>query len=424
MPPSTVPASTPLHEAARALGGLSLITYNVLLPNSGTGGWWVFKYYDASVPDEARTWAHRQALLRSQLLGARADIVCLQETCADTFAGDLGFLTEAGYGARIHRKYNLRPATFFRTDRLSFVAEHHTDKALTLLLRPHAAPQTLVAVVNVHLAAAPDPRRRFRQVFDALDRLRKDLVKRKVSPERAAVIVCGDFNASPEGTGTDALLRGQTIGPGFREPRYPDAQLSSKPRKHAFTPFSDLYRDALGEAPVTLLGGRLSAYTPTADGLPPALLAAIDAMFDRFAEGGEVMDWPAVEAWVKTINRDAGRGSELRKAQAIVAERAEKHLSRDEFQALYRSELSEGKYWSVQHDLQTCGVVTDTERGLYAASLDRIYHTGALTPLALWSPLTEAQQRELAEQRLGLPNAWHPSDHLPLGCVLGLPGEG
>lgn len=134
------------------------------------------------------------------------------------------------------------------------------------------------------------------------------------------------------------------------------------------------------------------------------------------------MSWAAVASWLTTINRAADRGSEWRKAAAVVADRAEKHLTRAEFQALYRSELEEGKYWSVQHDLQVCGVATETERGLYAASLDRIYHTSTLSPLALWAPMTPDQERQLFEEKLGLPSAWHPSDHLPLGGVFGLPG--
>ena len=87
----------PLCELA-ASGGFSVISYNVLLPNSGDG-WWVFKYYDASTPDAQRAWAHRQGLLKAQLLAQMADIVCIQEARGESFADDFRFMAEAGYGS-------------------------------------------------------------------------------------------------------------------------------------------------------------------------------------------------------------------------------------------------------------------------------------------------------------------------------------
>lgn len=416
MPLPIVSATTPLHEAARELGGISVVTFNVLMPNS-QDGWWVFKYYDAEVPAEARTWAHRHELFRAKLLFACPDVLCLQEASEPSFASDFAFLFQAGYDARLHRKTRFRPATFFRSDRFDLVADRHTDRALTLLLRPTTGP--MVAVVNVHLSATPDPKRRFRQVFDALDGLRKELSRRGLAPGDTTIVVAGDFNGHPEGTGTDTLLRGGTVGPDFREPGHPDTSLSSVPRRHVFTPLHDAYRDELGQPPITLLGSRLMAYTPGPDGLPDALIEAIDAIYDRFRGEAPVLTWPGVQAWARAIN-GAERGSELRKAVSRTTEHPEPHLTRSDFQAIYRSEVAEGRFWSVQHDLQACGVATEPERTLFAACLDRVYHTPALSPLALWNPITTEQHRDLMDRKLGLPNAWHPSDHLPLGVVLDL----
>ena len=416
MPPSMVPAAVPLHEFAHACGGISLISYNVLLPNS-SDGWWVFKYYDQSTPNEARTWAHRQALLSTRLLGEMADIVCIQEASGDSFQADFSFMRQAGYSAVIHRKYRLRPATFWREDAFSCIHERHRDKVLITVLRSRHAPEKVVSVLNCHLIAAPDPARRFRQIFDALDQLRKDLNRLSIPLAEAAVVVCGDFNAAPGGSATHHLLSGGTVDAAFREPRWPDRSLSSKPRRHVFSAFSEVYLQTLGTAPVTLIGSRLVGLL-TEDGQPsPALLQAVAAMFTRFAREPDRMVWSEVEDWLVRINRAPDRGSKHHKARTIVAERGEQWLSLVDFTGLYLSELSEGKYWSVLHDLQVCEVAPDGERALYTASLDRIYASG-LEVVAAWDPLTEVQRSALLGGGLGLPDAWHPSDHLPIGAVL------
>lgn len=421
MSPVMVPAAVPLHEFATRHRGISVVSYNVLLPNS-QDGWWVFKYYDASTPDRAREWPHRQDLLRTTLLGAMADVVCVQEASGATFSADFGFMLEAGYGAALHRKYRLRPATFWRADAWRCIHERHRDKVLICVLQSVAEPAVTISVLNCHLVAAPLPERRFRQVFDALEQLRKDLTRLHISPAQAAVVVAGDFNAAPEGTATHHLLCGGVVDADFREPRWPERSLSSKPRRHGFAPFTEAYLHTLGRAPVTLLGSRVAGLLD-ADGQPTAtLMGAISALFDRFA-AGERMDWAAVEAWLMRINRAVDRGSESHKARAVVAAKGERWLSRAELVGLYADELAEGKFWSVLHDLQACGVLPAGERTLFAAALDRIYASN-LAVLAAWDPLPAARRRALFSGGIGLPNDWHPSDHLPIGAVLGWPTRG
>ncbi|MFT5681847.1 MAG: endonuclease/exonuclease/phosphatase family metal-dependent hydrolase [Myxococcota bacterium] len=415
MPPALAPATVPLHESAEVLGGISLISYNVLLPNSADG-WWVFKYYDAEVPDSARIWPHRQGLLSATLLGAMADIVCIQEARGETFTDDFGFMAEAGYDAEIHRKYMLRPATFWRRDAFTRIHTSHKDKVLITVLRSVAEPNRVISVLNGHLTAAPQPERRFRQVFDALDQLRKDLKRLEIPAEQAAVVVCGDFNAAPGDSATHHLLSGGTIDADFREPAWPERSLSSKPRRHIFAPFTEAYQHTLGHPPVTLLGSRIAGLLDE-DGAPTdTLMSAIDTMFSQFATAPDRMEWSEAEAWLVAINRAPDRGSEHRKARAVVTEKGEPWLSRAEFAGVYASELSDGKFWSVLHDLQVSGVQLDGERGLYEASLDRIYASG-LTIRAAWDPLTPQQRADLFGGGVGLPNAHHPSDHLPLGAI-------
>ena len=102
-----LPASTPLP---RPPNGFSLISLNVLLPNS-IDGWWLYKYYPPGVPDAAMAWPARAALLESFLLRADPDIVCLQECAAESFESDFSFLHRAGYNAALYGKGRMRPAT-------------------------------------------------------------------------------------------------------------------------------------------------------------------------------------------------------------------------------------------------------------------------------------------------------------------------
>lgn len=409
----------PLHQVARDVGGLAVMTYNVLLPSPGDEGW-VRKAYDHAVPAPARALSHRQGLLRAQLLGARPDVLCLQETRGPTFDEDFRFLREAGYDRRLHRTARIMPATAFLAEHFTCVGERSTDRALTVILQPHVAPDLRLAVVNVHLSAAADPRPRFRQLLGALERLTKDLDRRGVEPAHRRVLVCGDFNAPPDGSATDHYLRGGTVGADFREPTAPDRMLSSRDRRHGFGPLHDVVRDALGRPPVTLVGSRLTAYTPTAQGLPPALVDALDALFDRFSSDRHVLAWPEVEAWLTAINGAPDRGPEWRRATALVADHPERALSREAFHQLIEAEIAAGRYWSVQHDLQALGLATDPDRHLFAASLDRIYASAGLEPLGVREPLSRALVQELTTGQLGLPSASHPSDHVPLGAVLGL----
>eukprot|EP00971_Amphidinium_carterae_P268762 5331639-Amphidinium_carterae.1 len=61
-------------------------------------------------------WPRRQQLLKDQLLGMSADIVCLQEVSDKSFQSDFDFMQPAGYTAIMHEKTGrMRPATFYRS---------------------------------------------------------------------------------------------------------------------------------------------------------------------------------------------------------------------------------------------------------------------------------------------------------------------
>ena len=89
------PAYTPLPSSTAA-GSVSVLSFNVLIPNS-SDGWWVYKYYGNDTPIVHTTWAARQALLSERLRCANADIVMLQETVGESFATDWTFMQDLGY---------------------------------------------------------------------------------------------------------------------------------------------------------------------------------------------------------------------------------------------------------------------------------------------------------------------------------------
>lgn len=70
----TLPQVTPPVEH------LSVISYNILLPNS-VDGWWTYKMYMPALPEELQyqsSWEYRRDLLKERLKLVNADVVCLQ----------------------------------------------------------------------------------------------------------------------------------------------------------------------------------------------------------------------------------------------------------------------------------------------------------------------------------------------------------
>lgn len=113
--PLLLPATSSLaRPCARSF---SILSWNILLPNSHDG-WWIYKYYPPGVAPEQTRWAARSALIESTLLASDADIVCLQECSAKSFASDFKFLLDAGWDAALHGKGRMRPATLWRSDRM------------------------------------------------------------------------------------------------------------------------------------------------------------------------------------------------------------------------------------------------------------------------------------------------------------------
>ncbi|KAL9178623.1 hypothetical protein ACHAXT_001961 [Thalassiosira profunda] len=268
-----LPARQPLPSFADASrDGFSLLSWNILLPNS-RDNWWCHKQYSAEVPLEKRQWPHRRRLIKERILQSDADVVCIQEADGETFEEDFDFMREAGYDHVLHRKFRFRCATFFRRDQFVLENEGHKDRTLVTALRCkalNAAQQDrILHIVNCHLSGGAAPERRLRQVHDGLEQVRKwtNAAERNLAQQRknkrpspklvaaaelalqeyegAAIIVCGDFNSDGNSAVRKLLVEG-CVDSEWREPQYPDLQLTSKRREHTFGAFVDAAELAYG----------------------------------------------------------------------------------------------------------------------------------------------------------------------------------
>lgn len=486
--PTVIDADAPLSLVrgnatgdAQEAATLSVLSYNVLLPNS-VDGWWIYKYYDHDAPAMVSSWEHRQKLLRDCILQADADVVCLQEVAPDSFETDFAFMCEAGYRHQLLNKGRMRNATFWRSDRLQLASAFSKDRTLAtrLTLLPEcgsacrasdgrdvalsqepAAPRDAleVVVVNCHLSAGRSAPRRLRQMHEVLEAIRKQDAKaaagaakgKKAGGSRpcqnaqgpsasaaARIIVCGDFN-SQGATGVRELLVSGKVEPDFRESGDPTERdqattpLTSKTKGTTVGLFSDCYSDAAAEGvppPPTLVCKMLDCHMINLETGEPTehFKAQIGRMFAKFSGDGAVMSRADVERWLVCVNKTLGRGAEYRAAEAVLQAQeqagAAAGLTAAQLLAIYMEEVTAGKFWGVEHDLGACnGAGVHVPRSVpFKARFDYIYHTfGTLRCLAVRSPLTAVQRQLLFEERsTSIPNSWHPSDHLPVAAVFAL----
>lgn len=269
------PASLPPPSIGARGCQLSVLTYNVLLPNS-QDGWWNYKMYLPPLsPEEEHIsrWEHRRSLLRERIGLVDADVVCLQEVSPLSFGEDFAFMSEdLGYdGVELFRKGRFRPATFWKKDRVKLAAPAvHKDRTLLTTFQilgggdsnGHTTTgeydgECLATegnedenskqsannqkerkngndmkpiddnwhVLNCHLQAGKQGGRRVRQILEGV-KASLNLAKKlkEADPQNLKLIACGDFNGGSE-SGAVRLLSDGIIGPDFLED---GEQVSSK----------------------------------------------------------------------------------------------------------------------------------------------------------------------------------------------------
>jgi len=447
--------------------------------------------------------------------------VCLQECSPQSFESDWAWLADEGYDCALLAKGRMRPATFWKRERWALcqadgsdlpVAEEdeaevagtadkgggspradsnkgargvlHGDRTLTTILRPlgpGGAPAvtreqpTPLWVINAHLSAGPEARRRLRQVHDALEAARK-LVAKTTKPGTLAaaggskagggkaggggakgggggawgggggggggggaggaamparVVVAGDFNSQGHSAVRELLEAGEVL-PAFRESgdateaAQAETEVTSKPKRQALGRFADAQAVACAASgvarPPTLIAAELMSHMLQADGRPSeALRLALEEAFARLSSDGATLSDEEQAAWLLKVNKAAGRGSEHRAAIAAREARGGAPLTREDFHAVYADELAQGKFWGVEHDLRVLrGAGLRAEGSApFTAAFDYIWFaTDALQLVGVQPGLAEEELAELLSGgRHGLPDEKHASDHVPVAAA-------
>ncbi len=167
--PATLP-NAPNH--------LSVLSYNVLLPNS-MDGWWNYKMYDPTASydiDTISTWEYRRDLIKKRIELVNPDVVALQEVSPDSFHEDFSFMGELGYdGVEMFKRGRFRPATFWRSSKCKIASPPvHKDRTLLTafhldLPEGHEHENHIWHVLNCHLQAGPQGPRRVRQIDEGVN---------------------------------------------------------------------------------------------------------------------------------------------------------------------------------------------------------------------------------------------------------------
>jgi Endonuclease/Exonuclease/phosphatase family len=445
--PATLPARP--GPMGVVVPSLSVVSYNVLLPNSHDG-WWNYKMYNPPLLDEKdwyiSSWDYRKDLLKNRIQSINADVVCFQEIAPESFDEDFSFMRDLGYdGSELYKKGRFRPATFWKTSHCVLAAAGsspavaaaavHKDRSLLTafqLVGDFANDPRHWFVANVHLQAGKNGPRRLRQINEAIAGIMTLARKLKEpSPEQnVRLIVCGDMNGGQE-CGAVQFLEQGFVDETFLEDN--EKVTSSRKELPLAKPMIDVTacveRPEGGVSPPTmvvaeLMSSMMEEATYDKPVLSQDMLQRLDRIYRRIASGhGGVMTRDDVEEWLVKINHELGRGDEFRNAalemgwndpnpedpwevrKKRIELPKEGILTLEGFQNVYRKELDAGKFWGIAHDMAVLGDPMP-DKGLFAARYDRMYCSAALQPIAVLDTVAYAP----------CPNRDEPSDHLPVAA--------
>ena len=431
------PASLPTSTSS-----LSVLSYNVLLPNS-QDGWWNYKMYNNHSADlnVISSWDYRKRLLKDRIQLINPDIVCMQEVSPISFEDDFAFMKEElGYdGNEMFKRGRFRPATFWKSSKCFLVSPPvHNFQNLD---KNHPEYNQVLHVLNCHLQAGPEGKRRLRQIDEGVKacvNLSKKL--KEEDHKNPLLIVCGDFNGGSE-CGAVQFLETGSIGPSFIED---GGAITSKDKKCPLDkPLFDITHAVDRPPPPTLVVAELisqmvssgqSAYEePT---LSDDMVSRLTKIYAKYATknddlsmgiNGRVMDVNDVQKWLVDINKHVGRGSEFRSAAKEMgyvepetnddenSEQGEQRkitlpvdgiLSLAGFLNVYQAELRAGKFWGISYDLKVMGEPLP-DKGIFEARYDRMYCSSTLKVAAILDTLS----------LVPCPNEVEPSDHLPVAAT-------
>ena len=173
-------------------------------------------------------WERRRGLLSSEISAACCDVVAIQEVAPESFESDWSFMAGLGYDAHLMfgKKGRFRPATFWKTSKVSLIDAAHRDRCLLTLFELSDTTKRVV-VVNAHLQAGPEGGRRLRQTLEALEHSKKLFKKAAVPEEEMRVVFCGDLNGEDDSAAHLLLTSGRVHAGFVRETARNSADLES-----------------------------------------------------------------------------------------------------------------------------------------------------------------------------------------------------
>mmetsp|Transcript_4158 Transcript_4158/g.5360 ORF Transcript_4158/g.5360 Transcript_4158/m.5360 type:complete len:322 (+) Transcript_4158:17-982(+) len=285
-------------------------------------------------------------------------------------------------------------------------------------------------------------------------------------PKSPNLIVCGDFNGGPE-CGAVKYIEEGFISPDFIEDGEPvTSKLKESPLSLPLLDamnVPEIQRKDKNPPPPTLVVPELISLLVEIDEslseedrktayenpcLSKDAKERLERIYLRYAtfssssseqqttDDATTMNISDVERWLIDINGRVGRGSEFRNAakemgwvepvdvedealsdgeskggggakkeKARIVLPQDGILSLEGFVNVYESELREGKFWGIAHDLAVMGEALP-DAGVFESRYDRMYCSASLHPFAVLDTVSTVP----------CPNKSEPSDHLPIAA--------
>jgi len=229
------------QQGSKTFPQFKLLTFNCLVQDFIDE-----KKYPKSDPAHL-IWTTRFARFQQILRDANADVVCLQEIDESLFQSDWqSFLNAQGYQAHYQKKAHWGNVTAFKSDKFSLEWIDHRSRALLCLLRcvENLHP---VYFANVHLSAKWDKcEEKVNQIKSLFKQIEKHQQSLSLTMENSSIVVCGDFNSSPNSGAYNLFVEGK-LRADYRDPN--SDLVYTKTDLHLPCPLKSSYATVFGSEP-------------------------------------------------------------------------------------------------------------------------------------------------------------------------------